>query len=264
MVSRYWTLGKDEFYTAQERNGEMVLLGAATSADRYEGAIFYLNNWLIPYPQNFAIDSELSVIRGTNNFKASLGTPSDVLAVQGEPIGNPSGKTIGYFDGSNWVPVGKSTVSRAAFSDHKFSVAFSGPASSRTIRWMEGGDLGRVLATRAGQDNPVAGLFMYSPDSVASFDARFDNIRVRNYVYPEPEVTLGTERASGVRITFGGAACLDIEVTEPTIARCTTPPHTQGAVGVSVVNPGGHSASLDHAFTYTTGWLAFLPLVSHQ
>jgi hypothetical protein len=262
VVSQYWELDTDGFYTAQEKNGKLVLAGTTTSASRYDEASAYLYNWLIPYPSDFAIDSDLTVIQGPDAFKASLGGGS--LAVVGEPAGVPPGKSIATYAGGTWVSVGKSTVAEGTFTDHRFSVAFSGSASDRTIRWMENGDLADVLATHSSGDDPDYGGFSYGPDAVASFDARFDNIRVRRYSYPEPATKLGSVLRTGVRVTFDGLLCKDIHVVNATTATCTTPPHPEGWVDVRVANPNGQHGSLENAFLYGKVYSTFLPAISRQ
>jgi hypothetical protein len=262
IVSRYWTLGRGDFYTAQERDGAMVLSGATNNQGMYLGADFHLNDWLLTWPDSFAIDSELSVVRGASGFKANLGATSDELAVSGQPSGNPPRKDIAYYDGSWWVSLGKSTLNSATFTRRKFSLAYSEPGASRTtLRWMENGDLNQVLATRTGVNNPHRGFFLYGADAVAAFEARFDNVRVRSYAYPEPSVRVGTERASGIRITFGGLPCTNIAVIDPSTAQCTTPPRAPGSVSVTVTNPDGQRATLDNAFTYREGYTSYLPVI---
>jgi hypothetical protein len=263
-ISRYWTAGEDSFYIVQEKDGQMTVFGTTTSGNMYDPAFFYLNTWLIPLPRDFAIDSELSVIRGPNTFKANLGTVCSVLAIQGVPSGSPPGKNIAYYIGSSWMIVGKSKVDRATFSRHKFSVAFSGPEANRTVRWMENGNFGDVLATRSNLNNPDRGLFIYAADAVSSFEARFDNVRVRRYVYPEPTANLGAEQASGMRITFGGVPCANTEVVDPSTARCTTSAHPEGVVDVVAINPSGQSAMLANGYTYIKGWSVFLPIISRR
>jgi len=61
------------------------------------------------------------------------------------------------------------------------------------VRWMENGNFGDVLAMRSDLNNPDRGFFMYAADAVGSFDARFDNVRVRRHIYPEPTANLGAE-----------------------------------------------------------------------
>ena len=50
---------------------------------------------------------------------------------------------------------------------------------------------------RTGVSNPAVGYFTYGPDDVASFDARFDNVRIRNFVFPEPVTAPGNAGDSG-------------------------------------------------------------------
>ncbi len=115
---------------------------------------------------------------------------------------------------------------------------------------MENGDLANPRAIRTGVSNPLVGFFTYSPDSVASFDARFDNVRIRNFVFPEPVTALGAETWPGLRLTFDGIPCRNLAVIDSTTLTCVTPPHAAGAVNVTVTNPDGASYTLTGGFTY--------------
>jgi hypothetical protein len=130
------------------------------------------------------------------------------------------------------------------------------------VRWFENSNLSNILATRTGQNNPDRGFFLYGADAVTTFEARFDNIRVRSYAYPEPAVQPGAESASGIRITFDGLPCSNVVVTDPSTAQCTVPAHPVGSVSVAVTNPNGQQAVLPNAFTYREGYASFLPVIS--
>jgi len=67
-----------------------------------------------------------------------------------------------------------------------------------------------------------------------------------------------------MRITFGGVPCMDIEVIDPSTARCTTPSHPEGVVDIAVINHGGQSVILENAYTYIKGWSIFLPVISYR
>ena len=64
----------------------------------------------------------------------------------------------------------------------------TGSEDTWTARWLENGDLADVRAERVVESAAYGG-FSFSPDTIAAFDARFDNVRVRNYRFPEPTTT---------------------------------------------------------------------------
>ena len=115
-----------------------------------------------------------------------------MLGLFDSPSGSPLGKNIGYYS-SGWQSVGGSTISTATFADRKFSVGVTGDPAGRTLYWMENGDLINPHAICTGVRNPSVGTFAYGPASVASSDARFDNVRIRNFVFPKPVTAPGTE-----------------------------------------------------------------------
>ena len=271
VISRPWNLGKDGFYTVSERNGKMVIAGTTTSANSSQSAYFNFNDWMVAMPASFAIDSVMSVVAGTNQFKASAGGLEAVMALQGAPNNNPPrfGKNIAYYS-NGWQVVGKSNIGTATFANRKFSISYAGPANSRTVRWMENGALNAVLATRTGMNNPAFGFFRYSPDGQASFEVQFDNIRVRNYAYPEPVASVGAEGYTAARVTVGGQVCGSMVVNSPNVLSCLTPAHAPGAVDVVITNPDGASFRLPGGFAYVSSdsafaaGQAFLPVVAFE
>ena len=107
------------------------------------------------------------------------------------------------------------------------------------------------------------GFFYYSPDAVASFDARFDNVRIRNYAYPEPTIALGAEVASGARVTLDSRPCASVSVVNGTKLTCAIPAHPAGVVDVAITNPDGSSSRLPSSFTYREApRRAYLPIIS--
>ncbi len=75
----------------------------------------------------------------------------------------------------------------------------SRPSSETVHSWREEGHLNTVLATTSTL-TPTLGSFSYGPDTIASFDVRFDNVRIRPFAFPEPQTTVGPEQVIGVRV----------------------------------------------------------------
>ena len=241
-----------------ESGGALRIAGQTDDGDKYAAFGAYLEETTFAYPDSFAIDARLSVLSGPAGFKANVGAADSVLALQGAPGGSPLGKAIAYYAGG-WQAVGSSGVGTATFDRVSFSVGYTGAEANRTVRWMEDG--GAVRATRSGIAYPERGYFNYGPDSVSSFDACFDDVRVRAFVFPEPAVALGAESAPGVTVTFGGTACRNIVVEGPARLTCTVPAHPEGSVDVVVRNPGGESTTLASGFVYVSTYEVFLPVV---
>jgi hypothetical protein len=234
--------------TIQETGGAVRVNGTTNSGNQYNSWGPQLRPWLFQYSANFAVDSELTVASGPNNFKATMGNWDMGIYHNGFP------KRLGYYSGS-WIQLGTSTISTATFTRQKISIGHFGPnATGKTVYWYENGNTATARATRTTSGTPNWGGFRYGPDTVASFDARFDNIRVRNFVYPEPQTTTGTETVNGAQFSFGGTACLNLRVIDSTSATCQTPNHSAGTVPVAITNPGGASASWT-GYTYTSGTL---------
>jgi hypothetical protein len=246
VIDPVWTTYSSSFYSVVEANGQMIIAGQTNAAHQNDSGTFRLNTWEIDTPGTFALDAEMSVIAGPANFTAAPGT---MLKLYGAPGGNPPGKNIGYWTGA-WNPVGKSTIGTGVFAGRKFSIGYAGAAASRTIRWFENGDLTNPRATFVDNSQASFGGFSYSPNAITSFDARFDNVRVRNFVYPEPAASVGAESPTGLRVTFAGAPCGNATPLDPTRLTCSIPPHAAAVVDVGLTNPDAQSYTLSNGFTY--------------
>jgi hypothetical protein len=212
-----------------QTGGQIRVTGTTTPSNQYNSYGFVIQTWMLNMPQSFAIDANLSVISGTNTFKGAMGQENLYFFDGIAP------KKIGYWNGSSWTQLGTSTVNSATFNNKKLSVGVMKNASDYTLRWTENGNT-TVLASRTVA-SAGAGSYNYGPDTVASFDARFSNVRIRNYVYPEPTTSVGAETVQASQFTIGGIACQNVIVTSYTTATCTTPPHPVGRVNIAVTNP---------------------------
>ena len=178
-------------------------------------------------------------------------------------------KSIGYYV-SGWQKVGTSTITTGSPLRQKLTVAYTGAAGARTVRWLENGNGSDVRATRSTPD-PATGDFIYGPDAPATVDACFDNVRLRSYVFPEPTARLGSAIPTGVRVTVGGGACTNVSVPSADRLTCVAPAHAAGPVAVTVANPDGQAATKAGAVVYTDTMAAtpaaspvFLPLVDYN
>lgn len=241
VISSFWNIANGSFYTIAETSGQLRLTGQTTTANQYNVAGFSLHTWKLTLPQNVAIDTELSIVNGPDGFKAGLGT---MLNLQGSAA---SGKNIAFWQ-SGWQTVGKSTVTSGVFNRRTFSIGMTG-STMRTLRWREEGHLNTVLATTSTL-TPTLGFFSYGPDTIASFDVRFDNVRIRPFAFPEPQTTVGPEQVIGVRVLIGNTPCPNIVSVDETLLYCTTPSHTPGWVDVTVINPDGEHDTLVDSFWY--------------
>ncbi len=255
-----WSIGSMPGATISESACTMRVFGKTSADNRYETWGFDLNIYRILFPASFAVDTVLSVVppSTSTSFKAAIGSGDLSL------FGGGVFKDIGFWQsGVGWTNLGKSTLHTATFTGQKLSIAYTGPTSNRTVHWFENGDLTTSRAARSGVNTSSIGFFYYGPDAVASFDARFDNVRIRNYTYPEPTITLGAEVASGARVTLDGRPCASVSVVNGTKLTCAIPAHPAGVVEVAITNPDGQSFRLPSSFTYRKApWRIYLPVVS--
>lgn len=255
----YWSAQTGAWFSVAEAGGALKLSGATSAATIYEQFFVYLRMSNVFAPASFAIDSLLSMVPPSTAAGFKLAAGSDDLRLFGL-TGNV--KNLGYWQsGAGWIDLGDSTINAANFTDKKISLAVTGPTNSRTLRWFENGDAATVRAARSGLDSPALGTFAFGPDAVAAFDVRFDDVRVRNYAYPEPTASLGAETASPARVSFGGQTCTNVVVLDSATLTCTLPAHPAGKVDVMVTNPDGQTGSLSQAFEYVTGLRVYLPLI---
>ncbi len=257
MDTTHWWKDSGAWYTVIETGGAMRIFGATDSSQQGTSVGFGLMTETLTLPASFAIDSELTVLQSSANFKATAG--SQDLMLYGGGAGNY--KNIGFWQsGIGWTWLGQSTIHAATLNRQKLSVTYTGSAGSRTVRWLENGNLTDVRASRAVSD-PSYGPFRYSPNAVASFDVRFNDIRIRSYIFPEPTVVVGGEATSGVRVTIGGRPCINVSVSNGGSLTCILPAHPVGTVDVTIMNSDGQTFTLAGGFEYFQAYPVYLPLV---
>ena len=234
-----------------ETNGRMSIYGETTSSNPYQTFGFNFITWdprLFWMPENnFAIDSEMTVLSGSNNFKAYPGSSGSALALVNSPHGDPLGKDIGYWNGSNWEIYGRSRIQTAVFENKKLSFACQDNGEQSILRLFEDGELTQPLAQRTVNEIPLIGVFHYGPNTEASFEVQFDNIRLRSYIFPEPLITMGKQTS---RVEIGGQPCETLHIINSTTIQCQVPPGISGSVDIKVTNPNGETGILQNGFEY--------------
>ncbi len=145
---------------------------------------------MLNLPRDMAIDANLSIVSGPASFKAGLGSDLTLVGL------SANGKNIAHWAGG-WNVVGVSPITTGVLNEYEFSMGITG-SLPRVIRWREGGDLNTVRATWSTA-MPTLGMFSYAPDAIAAFDARFNNIRIRPFSFPEPTASVGDEQPIGAR-----------------------------------------------------------------
>ncbi len=241
IIAPHWSISAGSFYTITETGGQLRISGQTNAANQYQPATFYLNMWMLNLPRDMAIDANLSIVSGPASFKAGLGSDLTLVGL------NANGKNIAHWAGG-WNVVGVSPITTGVLNEYEFSMGITG-SSPRVIRWREGGDLNTVRATWSTA-TPTLGMFSYAPDGIAAFDARFNNIRIRPFAFPEPTASIGDEQPIGARALIDGIECANVTVIDATRLTCTAPPHPAGLVTVTVINPDGASSSLTDALRY--------------
>jgi hypothetical protein len=236
--------------TVAETGGQMRIAGAPTEANQYDSVGFSINTSLVTLPPSFAIDSSLSAVEqpGDSFPKIGFGAADEIMMIFADYTSGGDRK-VGYWGGTSWVAVGDSLLEAPTFANQRLSYASTADGTSY---YFENGSL---QAQRSGITNPNVGYFAYSPNAAGkSFDVRFDNLRVRNFVYPEPQTSLGAEQppasSGSLSVMIGGVPCPNIIVARATSLTCVTPPHQPGPADVVVTNPDGQAATLPRGFTY--------------
>jgi hypothetical protein len=257
--TNYWSLENLAGASVTQTGGQLRLTGSTSSANRYATFGFNLYTSRIVIPTSFALDTDLTLAAPSSSAVFKAGVGSEDLSLFGG--GNDAFKDIGAWQ-NGWVSFGKSTIHTAQINRQKISVAYIKTGDRYSVRWFENGDLTTVRAQRSNLSSAKIGYFFYGPDQIASFDVRFDNVRIRPYTYPEPTVSLGAETETGLQVTFDGLPCTTVLVQHGGRLTCYTPAHAPGAVDVTVTNPGGEAYTFAQGFSYFQTFPAFLPLIT--
>ncbi len=258
VISKWWSAGDNGSVTVREVDGQMQIAGVTDDGNKYHPIGFRLKTELLTFPSAYAIDADFSVItqQGSTSFKASVGGQNGTICL----YTSGDDRRVGYYD-SGWQDLGDSALDALTFSRKSVSTGYAAQGDSTvTVYHLENGD---VKAQRSGLSDFGRGSFDYSPGAAgAFFDVRFDDVRIRNFAYPEPTVSLGAERhVGGVSLTVGGQPCTHLTVGDSESLTCATPPHDVGTVDVVVTNPNGDSYTLVGGYTYGEGFNVYLPLV---
>lgn len=256
----YWNTDEDDWYTIEETDGSLRVTGTTDDSTQYTPVGPTLRTWKLKLPATYAVDAELTVVDAPYRFKAQVGSWDLSL------YGDETPKPIGYYENSGgWQPAGTSTITTTALTRQRFSIGYTGAGDTWTVRWLENGDLDDVRATHT-VDAPNVGGFTFSPDTVAAFDARFDNVRLRPYAFPEPATAAGAETPVGVTVLLGdeGVRCRNVVVHGPTAATCTAPPLPVGRYDVTIINPDGSADVLPQGYEVVEMEEVYLPVIMKQ
>jgi PKD repeat protein len=237
VIQSFYDLSEGDGITITEEGGKLHVYGSTNSENKYETFGFSFMTWDIQsfrFPlEDFIIDSELTVISGTNSFKGILGSGN--LFLFNDPGGNPLGKDIGYWGGESWAYLGKSRINTGLLNNKKISLSCEKNETQTTLGFFEDYDFKQSLA-ETSVENPSIGHFEYGPDSEAEFEVMFDNIKIRSFTFPTPFIFLG-DKQYGVEI--GNQACENVQVLNESIIHCYLPDMASGIVNIKVTNPDG-------------------------
>jgi PKD repeat protein len=235
----FYELCEGDGITITETNGKLHIFGTTNSSNKYETFGFSFMTWdtqAFRFPMDdYIIDTQLTVISGTDCFKGIFGSGN--LFLFNEAYGEPFGKDIGYWNVDSWAIIGKSHINTILLNNKKISLSFEKNDTQTLLRFFEDDDFNQPLAERS-VENPSIGHFEYGPDSVADFDVTFDNIKIRSFAYPTPSVFLGSKQYG---VTIGDQACENVQVFNENTIHCHVPDEISGIVDIIVTNPDGQT-----------------------
>lgn len=245
VLSTTWTLRNSSTFSVTETGSTIRIAGTADASTQNSTVGFTADRRALGSPQsNFAIDASIQIVASPPNnlHKINVGGADSLNFIF---TAGPGDRRVGFWNGQQRVQNGDSILDGDTFAPQTVSFAFTPDGS---IRYYENLLL---RAIRTGfTTTPEWGRFDYRPGKPGSIDVRFDNIRIRQFVFPEPTATLGSEQYQGIRVTVGGLTCTDIVVTSSTSLNCLTPAHPAGPADVVITNPDGVSATQTGGFTY--------------
>jgi hypothetical protein len=244
-VDSNWTTDAMTNVTVREVDGQMQIAGLLAEADKYRLSSFALNPYYVSFPPAFAIDSTWAILTQSLDLgpRAILGSDDSVLVWFSAA---PRDQVVGYWKNGQLTRAGDSALDAPTFSAQHISVGY---AANDVVYYFENDQL---RASRGGLVQPRKGTFSYAPNVAQPFDVRFDNVRIRNFMYPQPTVSIGAETlvSQGPRVLLGDTPCVGLVAVDATTLTCITPPRAPGPVDVVVLNPDGAEARLTQGYTY--------------
>lgn len=169
------TLGKE--------NGYIKLKGTSGTSGIYTQIGFVWFSWMIPFPEHFAIDCNLTVLPqkpALSPWSACLGTSGGAMRITSQAIAGKAGQFLGqitWWNGSTNLNLGTSSLESTG-EENWISIGYlPEPNGTFTLLWRENGSL---KAQRSGVANPDRGRFEFAPCAQnTTYEVWWRNLRVR-------------------------------------------------------------------------------------
>jgi hypothetical protein len=167
-------------------NGRIRIRGDATRSTSYSASGLWFNARmppLLPASGRYIIESDVALQHAGTGYRVAAGSDQGTAVLQAFP-GQPL--EIGSFDGGGqWTALAGSTLPRSGWTG-TIGVA-TNPATP--LGWFENGRLA-AIGPQGAKASGLWGLLL-EPGNVAELSV--DNLRVRDFVYPEPAASIGAE-----------------------------------------------------------------------
>jgi len=239
MMKSFYEKSDSDGISITEADGKLRIFGITNSSNKYGTFGISFMTWDVQqfrFPlEDYVIDSELTIVSGTDCFKGIFGSGN--LFLFNAPGGEPLGKDIGYWGGSAWGYIGKSRINTALLNNKIVSLSIEKNAPLTHLRFFEDYDFQHPLAERSLED-PSIGHFEYGPDAEAAFEVMFNHIKIRSFIYPTPLVAFGNKQYG---VTIDNQACENIQVLNSNTIHCHMPDVSSGTIQIKVTHSDGAS-----------------------
>jgi hypothetical protein len=182
-----WDIATTDGVTISNSGGELRVSGTADPAQVCWGAgVQSVAQYSPGIKTEVSVRSVSMTSNVQNRYWGAYGIPNEIAGVFSDPDPGATKSTM-YWDGSDWVNIGPSTLQGETYGPVRVSSEVTSTGVARTF------ENGLLQGSRTGAStSPLNAYVAIGPCHASAFDVRYDDLVVRKFVENEPTVFAGT------------------------------------------------------------------------